>query len=140
MTAKIISISNQKGGIGKTTTAVNLSAGLVIAGKKFLLIDTDPQANATINLLPQGYEPEFTIKDIFYGKELNKAICPSIMERLDIVPSVLGFAAIESELASKIGRELKLKKSLKDQVKRILFINNGNSSCYEQFYTGNHDH
>lgn len=118
MKAKTISISNQKGGVGKTTTAVNLSAGLVLAGKRILLIDMDPQANATINLLPQGYQTKFTIKDIFYGTELNKAICPSIMKGLDIVPSILGFAAIESELASKIGRELKLKKALNDQVKQ----------------------
>jgi chromosome partitioning protein len=118
MMARIVSITNQKGGVGKTTTAVNLSAGLVHAGKRVLLIDTDPQANATINLLPQGYEPEFTIKDVFHGTELNRAICPSIMKGLDIVPSALGFAAIESELASKIGRELKLKKALKDLVKQ----------------------
>ncbi len=116
--AKTISIINQKGGVGKTTTAVNLSAGLFIAGKKVLLIDTDPQANATINLLPQGYQPAFTIKDVFYGTKLNKAICPSVMDGLDIVPSLLSFAAIESELISKIGRELKLKKALDDQIKQ----------------------
>jgi chromosome partitioning protein len=102
----------------ETTTAVNLSAGLVHIGKKVLLIDTDPQANATINLLPQGYQPKFTIKDIFYGTKLNQAIYPSIMDGLDIVPSALGFAAIESEMASKIGLELKLKKALGDQVKQ----------------------
>ena len=83
MTARIISIANQKGGVGKTTTAVNLSAGLVHVGKGVLLIDTDPQANATINLLPEGYEPEFTIKDVFYGKKLNQAICPSVVDGLD---------------------------------------------------------
>ncbi len=119
MKAKIVSMANQKGGVGKTTTAVNLSAGLVIAGKKVLLIDTDPQANATINLLPEGHDPAFTIKDVFYGKKLNEAICPSVMKGLDLVPSALGFAAIESELTSKIGRELKLKKALNDQVKQL---------------------
>jgi chromosome partitioning protein len=118
MMARIISITNQKGGVGKTTTAVNLSAGLVHNGKRVLLIDTDPQANATINLLPEGYEPALTIKDIFLGKKLNEAICQSIVDGLDIVPSALGFAAIESEMASKIGRELKLKKALDGQVKQ----------------------
>jgi chromosome partitioning protein len=119
MMAKIVSICNQKGGVGKTTTAVNLSAGLVIAGKRVLLIDTDPQANATINLLPEGHEPALTIKDVFYGKKLNETICPSVMNGLDLVPSALGFAAIESEITSKIGRELKLKKALNDQVKQL---------------------
>jgi chromosome partitioning protein len=104
--------------VGKTTTAVNLSAGLVNIGRRVLLIDTDPQANTTINLLPEGYEPALTIKDVFLGKKLNEAICPSIVDGLEIVPSALGFAAIESELSSKIGRELKLKKALSDQVKQ----------------------
>ena len=118
MMARIVSITNQKGGVGKTTTAVNLSAGLVHIGKRVLLIDTDPQANATINLLPEGYEPALTIKDVFLGKKLNEAICPSIVDGLDIVPSALGFAAIESELISKIGRELILKKALDEKIKQ----------------------
>lgn len=118
MTAKIISICNQKGGVGKTTTAVNLSAGLLHVGKGVLLIDMDPQANATINLLPQDSEPEFTIKDVFYGKKLDQAISPSVVDGLDIVPSALSFAAIESELISKIGRELILKKALNDKIKQ----------------------
>ena len=118
MTAKIISIINQKGGVGKTTTAVNLSAGLLHVGKGVLLIDMDPQANATINLLPQDSEPEFTIKDVFHGKKLDQAISPSVVDGLDIVPSLLGFAAIESELMSKIGRELILKKALDDKIKQ----------------------
>jgi chromosome partitioning protein len=118
MTAKIISIINQKGGVGKTTTAVNLSAGLLHVGKRVLLIDMDPQANATINLLPKGYEPEFTIKDVFYKKKLDQAICPSVVDGLDIVPSMISFAAVESELTSKIGRELILKKALDDKIKQ----------------------
>ncbi len=117
MSSKIISISNQKGGVGKTTTAVNLSAGLIHAGKGILLIDMDPQANATINLLPQDSESELTIKDVFYGKKLAQAISPSVVDGLDIVPSALSFAAIESELISKIGRELILKKALDDKIK-----------------------
>ncbi len=118
MAVKIISISNQKGGVGKTTTAVNLSAGLRNIGKNVLLIDTDPQANATINLTPQDSEPELTIKDVFYGKKLDQAISSSVVEGLDIVPSALSFAAIESELVSKIGRELILKKALNDMIRR----------------------
>jgi len=118
VTAKIISIINQKGGVGKTTTAVNLSAGLLHVGKRMLLIDTDPQANATINLLPKGYEPEFTIKDVFNKKKLDQAICCSVVDGLDIVPSMISFAAVESELTSKIGRELILKKALNDKIKQ----------------------
>lgn len=118
MAAKIISIINQKGGVGKTTTAVNLSAGLLHVGKRVLLIDMDPQANATINLLPQDSEPKFTIKDVFYKKKLDQAISPSVVDGLDIVPSTLSFAAIESELTSKIGRELILKKALDDKIKQ----------------------
>jgi chromosome partitioning protein len=98
--------------------AVNLSAGLLHVGKRVLLIDTDPQANATINLLPKGYEPEFTIKDVFYKKKLDQAICPSVVDGLDIVPSMISFAAVESELTSKIGRELILKKALNDKIKQ----------------------
>ena len=90
----------------------------MLASKKVLLIDTDPQANTTINLPPPEYQPEFTIKDVFYGTKLSDAICTSVMDGLDIVPSLLSFAAIESEFISRIGRELILKRSLDNQVKQ----------------------
>jgi len=114
--AKIISITNQKGGVGKTTTAVNLSAGLANLGKRVLLIDLDPQANATSNLLPDDTVMEFTIKDVFrLPVPIEMAATRSVVDNLDIVPSNLSFAAIESELLTQIGRESKLKKALKLQ-------------------------
>jgi len=67
---------------------------------------------------PQECEPKFTIKDVFHGKKLDQAISPSVVNGLDIVPSALSFAAIESELISKIGRELILKKVLDEKIKQ----------------------
>jgi len=116
--AKIISITNQKGGVGKTTTAVNLSAGLVNMGKSVLLIDLDPQANATTNLLPEDIVMDYTIKDVFSvaSAPIELAISPSVVDNLDIAISNLGFAAIESELLTLIGRESRLKKALRPQI------------------------
>jgi len=96
---KVVAIANQKGGVGKTTTAVNLSAALARAGKRILMIDLDPQANATSGL---GIEPgeDCSIYGAMLGKEdVASKILPTRMENLSIVPSEMDLAGVEIELA-----------------------------------------
>jgi chromosome partitioning protein len=112
----IISISNHKGGVGKTTSAVNIGVGLKKEGKRVLLVDLDPQANLTQSLGLQ--EAGKTIYHAMKGDTL-----PVFSSTVDVVPSSLDLAAIESELASKIARESVLKKLLapyKDKYDYIL--------------------
>jgi chromosome partitioning protein len=101
----VISISNHKGGVGKTTSAVNIGVGLKNEGKKVLLIDLDPQANLTQSLGLQ------TVGKTIYHAMKGDAL-PIVTSTVDVVPSSLDLAAIESELASKIARESVLKKLL----------------------------
>ena len=108
---KIVTINNVKGGVAKTTTATNLAAGLARKGKKVLLIDTDPQANATSNLYPE-YKPDKTVRDLFQGIPISEIISPSVEAGLDMVPSCLAFSTIELELASQLARETVLKRAL----------------------------
>lgn len=107
-TAKIIAITNHKGGVGKTTTAVNLSAGLNGLGKKILLIDLDPQSNATLAL---GVSMD---KENIYGALHGKYALPimEIRQEFDIVPSTKDLSAAETELSNKISREKILDKLL----------------------------
>lgn len=108
--AKIVTINNVKGGVGKTTTAVNLAAGLARKGKKVLLIDSDSQANATTAILKQKVGR--TIKDLFQGADVKEVIYHSDENGLDVVPSCLALAVIEPELMSKYARETILKRAL----------------------------
>jgi len=110
---KIISICNQKGGVGKTTTAVNLSAFLALDGRKTLLIDADPQGNATSGVGIDKNAVEYTIYHGLLGKAtINDIITQTNIENLFIIPSNLDLIGAEVELVGAIGREYKLKNAL----------------------------
>jgi len=109
-----IAIMNQKGGVGKTTTAVNLSAALAAAGHRVALIDLDPQAHATLHF---GIEPrpeDLSIYNILTGKTRLSDVLRSVSENLWVVNSSLDLAAAEIELVGVIGREIILRDKLRD--------------------------
>jgi len=104
---KIVVVANQKGGVGKTTTSVNLAASLAFAGAEVLLIDTDPQSNSTSGL---GVEPgggaQGSLYDVYAGrKSLEDVVRPTAVDGLSIVPSSVDLLAVEIELVSQDGRE-----------------------------------
>jgi chromosome partitioning protein len=111
----VISIINQKGGVGKTTTAANLSAGLSKSGKNTLFIDLDPQGNGTSCFNIEGDVLEKTIYTLFTSKEPDfKGTLINVNEKLSIIPANLELSNVEIELSSAISRETKLKKLLNE--------------------------
>jgi chromosome partitioning protein len=111
--AKIIAICNQKGGVGKTTTAINLSAYLAISGKRVLLIDTDPQGNATSGLGINKHSIKTSIYDLIIDEIDPKPIIISTsVDNLFLIPSTLSLTGAEVELVGIMGREYRLKKAI----------------------------
>lgn len=107
-----IAVMNQKGGVGKTTTSVNLSAALANAGHRTLLIDLDPQAHASLHLGVVVPESEPTIYDVLTGQAELGQIRRQVGENLWVAPANLNLAAAEMELAGEVGREMILRDAL----------------------------
>ena len=108
---RIIAIANQKGGVGKTTTSINLSACLAEAGKKVLVVDIDPQGNATSGLGVEKNELENTIYELFVGEcELSDCLIENVLDNLSVLPSNVNLSGAEIDLIGIEKREFLLKK------------------------------
>lgn len=112
---RIIAIANQKGGVGKTTTSVNLSACLAYLGKKVLLVDIDPQGNASSGVGVNKGEVQQCIYDVLIDDvSVKETILETKVENLHIVPATISLAGAEIELVSTISREVRLKRALQE--------------------------
>lgn len=111
--SRIIAITNQKGGVGKTTTAINLGAALAVSDVRVLLIDADPQGNSTSGLGVQKTPGLATIYDVLVdGKEIEQAICPTSMEGLEILPADKNLIGVNLRLVNEDNRESILRSHL----------------------------
>jgi len=120
---KILSIANQKGGVGKTTTSVNLGACLAYIGKKVLLVDVDPQGNATSGVGIEKAEVDQCIYDVLVDDvEAKDVIRPTAIENLSAIPATIQLAGAEIELVPTISREVRLKRALEEVKNQFDYI------------------
>ena len=118
-----IAICNQKGGVAKTTSAINIAAYLALKGKKTLLIDLDPQANATSGVGINKKEIEHSIYNVLHEHiGMEQAIKDTEIEYLSVVPSNINLTGAEVELVNVMGREYRLKKALNEMTRAFDFV------------------
>ena len=121
--ARIIAIANQKGGVGKTTTAVNLGASLASSEKRTLIIDSDPQANATSALgFPKDPSRRTLYQNLILGEPIERIIVDAKMDRLELVPSDKNLVGAAVELVSMENREYRLKESVAPLIEKYDYI------------------
>jgi chromosome partitioning protein len=111
--ARVIAVANQKGGVGKTTTSVNLGACLASLGKRVLLIDIDPQGNTTSGIGINKADVRYDIYDVLINEEsVKNAILPTEVDNLSILPATIQLAGAEIELVPTMSREVRLRQAL----------------------------
>ena len=127
---RIIAIANQKGGVGKTTTAINLSASLASLGQKVLALDMDPQGNMTSGLSVNKDEVENTVYDLIIGNiGIEECICKEVYENLDVLPSNVNLSAAEIELIGVDNKEYIIKNEVENTVYDLIIGNIGIEEC-----------
>ncbi|MCE4051969.1 MULTISPECIES: AAA family ATPase [Bacillaceae] len=120
---RVITVANQKGGVGKTTTSVNLGSCLAYIGKRVLLVDTDPQGNATSGVGIEKADVDHCIYDVLVDDiEASQVIKATNVENLDVIPATIQLAGAEIELVSTISREVRLKRALEEVKDRYDYI------------------
>ncbi len=123
MNNKIIAVVNQKGGVAKTTTAINLATALASIGKKVLLVDLDPQGNASTGMGISQHEREITSYDLLvFDTSADKVIKPTIIPNMDIIVATVDLSGAELELISRTNRESALKDKLKSVANKYDYI------------------
>lgn len=120
---RIIAIANQKGGVGKTTTAINLSASLASFGKKVLALDLDPQGNMTSGLGVDKDQVENSVYDLIIGQTgIEECICKEVIENLDVLPSNINLSAAEIELIGVENKEYIIRNEMEKVKDRYDFV------------------
>lgn len=123
MTRRILAIVNQKGGVGKTTTTINLAAALAIKGQSVLMIDLDPQGNASTGLGVSKNTPNQNLFDVFVdGAKLESIIQTTRVDGVDIAPSHMDMAGVEIEISNEADRAIRLKKAIESLEKPYDYI------------------
>ncbi len=122
--ARIVAVCNQKGGVGKTTTTINLGAALAEQGRKMLLVDFDPQGALSVGLGIQPHEIDSTVYNLLMerGVTAKDVIFPTEIPNLDLLPSNIDLSGAEVQLVSEVGREFVLGRALKSAAKEYDFI------------------
>ena len=112
--ARIITIANQKGGVGKTTTAINLGTALAAIGEKVLIVDLDPQGNASTGLGIERSDRKISAYDLLVGEaDITEAAIPTAVPNLHVVPSTMDLLGVEMEIAGSTNRAFRLRDALR---------------------------